>query len=150
MRKVLILFLITSLFVGCAKCIQHEKWAENSFYVPKLSEEQIFEGTKKWMTMNLRSAKAVIQYENQNEGVILGNGVIPNVRRNWDVGFTMRVDVKEKGFRISFHNLYWKGAKGEVSFCTQREYDEVQPILFGYGPKIHAYLTTGTEIQKSW
>jgi hypothetical protein len=150
MRKLFILFLTTSLFVGCAKCVQHEKWAENFFNVPGTTKGQIFEGVKKWIATNFRSTKAVLQYENQKEGVILGNDVILNVKRHWDVGFTMRVDVKAESFRISFHNLYWKGKGGEVPFCKQKEYDAVQPILSRYGPELYTYLNTGIEVEKSW
>ena len=100
--------------------------------------------------MTFRSAKKVIEYENLDEGIIIGNGLKPNVKAGWDVGFTMRVDVKDEKFRISFHNLYWKSIEGEQSFCKQKEYDYVRPILLAYGPEIQHYLTTGIEVEKSW
>ncbi|MBC3934720.1 DUF4468 domain-containing protein [Undibacterium sp. CY7W] len=79
-----------------------------------LSKEKIFTGTKIWIAENFRSAKAVLEYESKDDGILIGNGSMnfPTsgamelaIKGDWLVQFTMRVDIKEEKFRLSFINI---------------------------------------------
>ncbi len=83
------------------------------FDAPGYSQEQIFDGAKIWISENFRSAKAVIEYENKETGTIIGNGNIQFPCQGWKcmgtsgwkVSFTMRTDIKNQRFRLTFTNL---------------------------------------------
>jgi hypothetical protein len=83
------------------------------FDAPGYSKEQIFDGAKIWISENFRSAKAVLEYENKETGIIIGNGNIPFPCQGWKcmgtggwkLSFTMRTDIKDQKFRLTFTNL---------------------------------------------
>jgi hypothetical protein len=83
------------------------------FDAPGYSKNQIFDGAKIWISENFRSAKAVLEYENKETGTIIGNGNIPFPCQGWKcmgtggwkVSFSMRTDIKDQKFRLTFTNL---------------------------------------------
>lgn len=83
------------------------------FDAPGYSREQIYDGAKIWISENFRSAKAVLEYENKEAGTIIGNGNIQFPCQGWKcmgtggwkVSFTMRTDIKDQKFRLTFTNL---------------------------------------------
>jgi len=161
MRKVVVCLLMTLAF-GCAG-MQPVKEADRSFEkiveAPGHSKEQIFYGTKIWIAENFKSAKAVLEYENKEAGTIIGNGVISYpcsgidciAKADWKVPFTMRVDIKDQKYRLTFSNLHlsWPpsynstfgvqaGHDGPIS--TQGDLDLVKPELLKFGDEILASL----------
>jgi len=96
---------------------------------PGYSKEQIFDGAKIWISENFRSAKAVLEYENKETGTIIGNGIIPYPCQgwkcvgtgDWKVSFTMRVDIKDQKFRLTFSNLRlsWPSVPGRPATSNE-------------------------------
>lgn len=74
--------------------------------IPGFTKNQIFEQSKIWIAMNFKSAKAVIEYENKEQGTLIGNGILPNV---WSLCFTMKIDIKDEKLKVSFINLGYAG-----------------------------------------
>src|SRR5271169_7225778 len=112
----LILGMIPLFLAGCAglqPIADTDRTFERVVEAPSYSKEQIFDGTKIWISENFKSAKAVLEYENKNDGTIIGNGIINYPcsgiecmgTGDWKVPFTMRVDIKDKKFRLTFSNL---------------------------------------------
>ena len=111
---------------------------------PGYSKEQIFDGAKIWISENFRSAKAVLEYENKEAGTIIGNGDIPFPCQGlqcmgtggWRVGFTMRADIKDQKFRLTFTNLRIFGTDrglydGQIG--RERSFNNVKDALSGFG-----------------
>ena len=158
----LISVIIFVFLAGCAG-LQPVSDADRTFErvveAPGYSKEQIFDGTKIWIAENFKSAKAVLEYENKDSGTIIGNGIISYpcsgidciAKGDWKVPFTMRVDIKDYKFRLTFSNLHlsWppsynrtfgaqSGHDGPIS--TQGDLDAVRPVLLKFGDEILASL----------
>lgn len=113
---VLVAFL-TSITSGCQTAQpvpDSEKTVVKVFSSPALSKEKIYTGSKIWIAENFRSAKAVLEYESKEDGVLIGNGSMNfpaadsmdlAIKGDWVVRFTMRVDIKDEKFRLTFTNI---------------------------------------------
>jgi len=158
----LILIMIVVFLTGCAglqPIADADRTFERIVEAPGYSKEQIFNGTKIWIAENFKSAKAVLEYENKDAGTIIGNGIISYpcsgldciAKADWKVPFTMRVDIKDQKFRLTFSNLHlsWPpsynrtfgaqaGHDGPIS--TQSDLDAVKPELLKFGDQILASL----------
>ena len=156
------LFFALLLF-GCASAYlvpDAERVFERVVEAPGYSKEQIFNGTKIWIAENFKSAKAVLEYENKDDGIIIGNGSISYPcsgsscfgRGDHTIPFTMRVDIKDQRFRLTFSNLrltcppsYNKyfGAQSGINrpLVTRGEFDAVRPALLKFGDQLLASLS---------
>ena len=81
--------------------------------VPGASKDRIFNATRAWIGANFHSAKRGIDYENQDEGVLIASSMIPfpctgaqcATQGDWVVLFTMRVDIQDGSSRVAFTNV---------------------------------------------
>jgi hypothetical protein len=121
---------------------------------PGFTKDQIFEASKIWIAQNFRSAKAVLEYENKQDGKIIGNGSIKYPcsgvdclgKGDWNALFTMQVDTKDQKFKMTFTNLRvsWppsysfgsiqSGHEGQIR--TQGDLDAIKPALLKFGDQI--------------
>jgi hypothetical protein len=151
----LVLFCLT-LF-GCAgmhPVAETDRSFERIVEVTGYSKDQIYSFSKIWVAENFKSAKAVIEYDNKEEGVIIGNGVIPYPcsgglscmgTADWKVPFTMRIDIKDQKFRLTFSNirLVWPDAPGRPAYDgppNQRGMDPIRPALLKFVDEIIASM----------
>jgi hypothetical protein len=153
MKRILVLGVIL-LTMGCSKTIENPRF-ENYVDVPGMAKQDIYEGAKRWIAMNFVSAKAVIEYDDKEEGVLIGNGNYPKYSFLYggkcDICFTMRIDVKDEKFRFIVTNLavsYPNG--GKAPLVKAKHVARVEPYMVELGESLHAYLTTGIEKEKEW
>jgi hypothetical protein len=157
MKKVILLACV--LLVGCASAAVMRERAEYTFErvfeAPGYSKDRIFEGSRIWIAENFRSAKAVIEHENRESGTIIGNGVIPYPcsgfgcigQGDWKVFFTMRVDIKDQRFRLTFSNLRlsWPTVPGRPSydgpFGSESSLNDAKNALLLFGDQMLASFT---------
>lgn len=171
MKKLLSAFVVCGLLFGCVgmePIPAGDRTFEIIFEMPGYSKEQIFNGAKIWIAENFRSAKAVLEYENKEEGTIIGNGntaypcggIECIAKYNWKLHFTMRVDIKEQKFRLTFINLEkswppsWDRTFGaqpgyQGPIIMQGEMERIKPVLLRFGDDIFASLQKGT-VKKDW
>lgn len=104
---------------GCAAMqplTEVDKTIETITEAPNFTKDQIYIGSKVWIAENFKSAKSVIEYDNKEEGVIIGNGTTSypctgmeclqvGAATDWKLQFTMRLDAKDGKFRTTFTNL---------------------------------------------
>lgn len=145
---------------------ESERTFERIVEAPGYSKDQIFTNTKIWIAETFKSSKAVLEYENKEDGVIIGNGITSYpcsgmdciAKGNWKVPFTMRVDIKDQKFRVTFINLriskapsydaYTGVSPGFDSPVTIRGYmDAIKPKLLEFGDQLLASF--GKEKSKS-
>ena len=150
----------TLVLVGCASAMPVEdadRTIEVVQEVPGISKDQIFNATKVWVAGNFRSAKQIIEYENREEGTLIGNASIPfpcsgigcTGNDDWHMPFTMRVDMKDGRFRIGFTNVrlvwtptpYRSGYDGPVR--TQGNWESVKARLSGLAPELRKAIVEG-------
>ncbi len=159
MKRIAIL-CAAALFSGCAQSGYTAKNMaapeslvfDSVFTAPGMPQDSIYEGVKIWIAENFKSSKAVIEYDNKAEGRLIGNGAAPYIcappgvkasyscsikQAYWLVLFTMRVDVKEEKYRLSFTNLQLTGnGGGSMALTQQEDLDIARPVLMGYGDLI--------------
>lgn len=137
-----------------------ERQVVQVFDAPNHTRDEIYSATRMWVAENFESAKAVIEYESKEDGVIVGNGNIPYpcsglkcmVTTDWRVPFTMKVESKDGRFRLTFTNIHiaWPpsyssgistpAADGPVR--QRKDLDLIRPKLLEFGPEIVASLGT--------
>lgn len=157
-----LVFIFVLFFSGCAGTMpisDADRTFDRVVEIKGNSKDKIYESTKMWIAENFRSAKAVLEYEDKDSGVIIGNssmkypcsGLECLAKSDWTVSFTMRVDIKDDKFRLAFTNLEtsWPpsydslgahpGHRGKMS--TQGQLDDVKPVLLAMGDEIATYIS---------
>lgn len=144
--KTLGLFSAVSMFSGCMTGPQHElvsdseKVYEKVISVPGVSSDDIYSSTRTWLAENFVSSKAVIEYANKEEGVVIGNGIteIPCadsecwIYKSKKAKFSMRIDIKDERYKSKFFNLevYVRGSDymkaGYYEYVTKSELDRLK------------------------
>jgi hypothetical protein len=163
MKKPIALLVVLLFIGGCASAAVMRERAEHTFEkifdAPGYSKDQIFERSKIWIAENFKSAKAVVEYENKEAGTIIGNGVIPYPcsgfecigTGGWKAHFTMRVDIKDQRFRLTFSNLRlsWPPAPGRTSYDgpigSENSLGKVRDALLPFGDQMLASFGKATK-----
>ncbi|AJD46732.1 hypothetical protein S7S_01540 [Isoalcanivorax pacificus W11-5] len=92
---------------------EQERNFEQVVAVEGMDKDAIYVGLRSWIAENFRSAKSVIEYENQDDGILIGNGVIPYpckgisclAKSEWTHPFTMKIEVRDQRFRVTYSNI---------------------------------------------
>jgi len=148
---------------GCAgmqPVAETDRTFERVVESPGYSKNQIYNSTKIWVAENFKSAKSVIELDSKEDGIIIGNGVIQYpcsgmecmAKSNWKVPFTMRVDMKDQKFKISFSNIRLSWPASYSSGIASRAYDgpvnnqgdmnAIKPALLMLGDEILASMNS--------
>ena len=163
-----ILLVLVSGCAGMQQVTEADRTLDGVFEASGFSKDQIFTATKIWIAENFRSAKSVIEYENKEEGTLIGNGIIPYpcsglehiTKADWTVSFTMRVDIKDQKFKLTFSNvrLSWppsynstfgsqRGHDGPVRL--QGDMDAIEPKLLSFGNALLVSMSSNKKA-KDW
>lgn len=148
-----IICIIAALTTGCAgmQTAPTDQLTFSQVYeMPGHSSAQIYDGVRIWISENFRSGKAVVDLADKENGIIIGNGASHYPCNGTDcidleggtVGYTMRVDVKDEKFRLTFSNLETVLTTGNHPMWMQGQIDNVKPILLSHGEKIKASIAT--------
>ena len=158
-------FVALALFPGASLAAkdltEEDRKTEQVYEVPDQTRDQVFSAARMWIAENFKSAKAVIEYENRDEGTIIGNGVVQYpckgmacmLKADWTVPFTMRVDTKDGKFRLTFTNIhlawparYSSGIRTDAAdfpVRRQSDMDIIRPKLLAMGDEIKAQIESG-------
>lgn len=128
---------------------------------PGHDKAAIYTAGRQWIAENFKSAKAVIEYESQADGTIIGNGNINYPcasaweclgKPDWTVPFTMRLEAKDERFRLTFSNirLHWpakinagiRQPEFDGPVRSAKDMDKIKPKLMIFGDEIRTSLTT--------
>ena len=112
MKRIVMIMLIV-LLAGCggyARTVTPAQMeTQKVFEVPGLGKDEIFEQSKIWIAKTFKSSKAVIEYENKERGVIIGNGAVTCHANaglaEFYVLFTMEEEIKDGKIRIKTYNI---------------------------------------------
>ncbi len=150
MKKLILgIFVIISIF-GCAgmeTIPEAQRSHEQTYDVPGLNKDQLFDKTLAWMAETFVSSKAVIELKDKENGKIIGNGVtsIFNGLITFDVSYTLIIDIKNNKIRMTFKNLQ---AKDIGPITTKLVMDKCLIEFQKLGDKLIFYLSQ-TE-NKNW
>ena len=110
-KEAVLVLVVLAAILGCESVPPLSP--ENNIYqeVVEVTKPQgeLFLSSMKWMTDAFTSAKAVIEYQDKEEGIIIGKGsakvdVFGGGGRS-TVEFTIRLEVKENKARITFKDM---------------------------------------------
>ncbi len=168
MKKLFVAILMVMVMVGCIAMQPIETKIERVVEIQGYEKDYIYDSVRMWIAENFKSAKRVIEYEDKATDIIIGNGSTaypqrknPLLRsRPMDITFTMRIDVKNNKFRITFMNLglyspssysVWTGRiQGyEGPLTNQAQFDVVKPKLLAFGDEIKLYIERNSK-KKYW
>ena len=130
---------------------------------PGFTKDELFDGAKRWIAENFKSAEAVLDYEDRGTGTIIGNGnmvIDPPMKKGVSyysvyrgrVGFKMKVETKDGKMRISFTGvrLLYRTTLGEDIVPQRRgDMDSIREKLLEFGPLIVASLEKA-KISNDW
>jgi hypothetical protein len=144
---------------------------------PNVSKNRIFEKSKIWFVKTFRqsmagwwaqnSTRTVIQYENEEKGVLIANAAIlyplerfpGSYKEGWEVRFTLQEEMKDGKARITFSNLNMfvptvfcgNLYAGETSSYEKRlnaeEFERIKPVFHDFADQLGAYLAAP---EKEW
>lgn len=159
---VLLLAMMVSIPALSAKkelVSEEDRTIAQVFPADGFTKDQIFTGGRKWVAENFRSAKAVIEYESKEDGVVIGNGNVNYPcngawdclgKADWRIKFTMKLEARDGRFRLTFTNinLYWpakitsgiRTPENDSPIAYQNQMDEVKPVLLAFGTAIQKSL----------
>jgi uncharacterized protein YceK len=143
MNQIILMMVACALFSGCASTralSTSEKQIQKIVEVKGASKNQLFDKSKMWFASTFKSANAVIQYENKENGTIMGNGNITTSITTvlWRLKFSIATEVKDEKARITITGTsvsaadrdnewpvspwYWDSFKNELeSLSTEYE-----------------------------
>jgi len=113
MKKVIYLIISFFIFILLFGCITTPSPPGNPIVIQRVVEadytkDEFFRLSNEWLTKTFRSSKSVIQYQDKEEGIIIGKGFTP-IRMGLvpiDAWFTIKIENKENKSRITINDLY--------------------------------------------
>ncbi|MDZ7852370.1 MAG: DUF4468 domain-containing protein [Halomonas sp.] len=155
MIKLLTSLFLTSLLAGCAATApppqNFDREVSKVYETPGVSAEEIFNESRIWIAENFISAKAVIEYEDKENGILIGNGSVDYLcsgieclaTENWKYQFTMRLDIKEDRFKTEFMNIRILPASGSsVDITTSGRMDRARATLLTLSDLLYQHITS--------
>lgn len=147
--RYLMAVLCAGLLVMAAGCAVEPALPESALRVeqvvqlPGKNQQQVYLGVKMWLAQTFRSAKAVIELDDPQNGVVVGNGNIAYAcltgcmgKTDWRVAFTMRIEMKDQKARVTFTGLRilippQAGIHGPMDnpVYAQSDMDNIKPAL---------------------
>ena len=95
---------IALILTGCATTEYKAVEIESIVNVPNQDQKSLFKKTRQWFSQYFVSGESVIDYEDQESGTIIGNGIASNGADSFGIisyGFkyNIRIDTKDNKFR---------------------------------------------------
>lgn len=139
-----------------AQLTDEDRTVVQVYEAPGYTSDQVHTAARMWIAQKFESAQAVIEYENKEEGVIIGNGLVSypctggfacSIRAEaWRVAFTMKVESKDGRFRVTFTNVrlavpaYNYTAAREVPIADPKDMVNIRAKLLDLGNEIVASM----------
>ena len=136
MKKV-IYFLLTAIvfisWVGCAsydtynKALPPEELKVQRIIEVNKPKDELYKLSNEWLAKTFKSSKAVIQYQDKEEGVIVGKGFTSVMYLGpLDTWFTMTIEIKENRMRITFDDLYITSSSATMRIETEYQMQQIK------------------------
>lgn len=110
--------------------------------VEGVKQAELYNGVRLWIAENFKSAKQVIDLENREDGILIGNGVIPNIKFDGGMGivipnnasFKMKVEVRDGKIRLTFTQFQIEGRYNSTLF--KQEAVQIKAVISRFGDGI--------------
>lgn len=136
MKKLLLIVFVGFIFSGCIAGPEIPKEKRKYQKILKFPDNKsdLYEKSKIWLAREFKSSKAVIQYDNKENGTIVGKGMIFGAIYGLIpvyTQFTLEINVKKNKSRLTFNDFINKGERGlsTYSMKTQKHIDTFKPYM---------------------
>jgi hypothetical protein len=107
MRKIIGLFIISIMFLGCASSptLKPNNTEIINILETGKSKNEVFDLSMRWIAKSFTSSKEVIQYTDKDLGIINGKGTLQmrgGLSLEVTVFFSLVIDIKENKTRLSY------------------------------------------------
>lgn len=113
------------------------------FEVPGLGKDEIFEQSKIWIAKNFKSSKAVIEYENKEKGIIIGNGAVRGYANGglavFNVFFTLEEEIKDGKVRVTTNNIHLENGQRFYEAYRQQVMTDISALTDGLRDHLISY-----------
>jgi len=125
--------ILILLFLSLVSHAQESERLTFSKVIPKenVDSKSIFVAVKSWFGMNFVSAKSVIEVEDKDAGLIIGNSLVPYSKGGLsysayegDLKFTLKIQIKDNRFKVTVSNFLHEGTRNpnyELGVLTTSE-----------------------------
>ena len=117
------------------------------------TQENLYRMANEWMAKTFVASSAVIQYQDKDEGIIVGRSVTAEklgygVR--FDIWYNMTLEAKENKVRITIKDIYGelpmdRDMKIKPEEMVQKDYDELEAKFNALIDDFSAYMKQETE-----
>jgi len=149
MKKILVVLVGVAVLAGCAGMTGQRLSAEDAsvekvYEAPGLTQKQIYDGARLWIAQTFKDAKKVIELEDPEAGIIIGNGNMAypatDAEKLWvlkdeRVFFSIRIDTKDGKFRMRFSEIHLDDLPLYEGHMTA-----IRPKLLAVGDELAASL----------
>lgn len=125
--------VLVLLFLSIMSYAQESERLTFSKVIPveNADSKSIFVAVKSWFGMNFVSAKSVIEVEDKDAGLIIGNSLVPYSKGGLsysayegDLKFTLKIQIKDNRFKVTVSNYLHEGTRNpnyELGVLTTSE-----------------------------
>jgi len=102
-RSVILSLALMAIFSACTTMPRGTPFEYERVDTVNAAKDVIYQQSGLWIAETFRSASAVIDYRDEKEGVIIGNGIITT--RGYDYRFKLKIEAKDNKFKMTFRNI---------------------------------------------
>lgn len=110
MKKVCFILLLLIIFTGCVttpELAPEERRVQYIIDAPEKSKNDLYNLSGEWFAKTFRSAQNVVQYQNPEEGMIIGRGTMRGgVGNLGTIEFLLTIETKDGKARATFDDVY--------------------------------------------
>lgn len=88
------------------------------------SKDNLYIAAREWFVMNFKSADDVIQLDEKTDGLIIAKGYrrVTAPRLDTRLYFTLKIEVKDSRFRVTFDHLFIRDFPSQINFNNPIDY----------------------------
>lgn len=141
MKRIILALMVCTMLAGCAgfhAMTPEEMQIQKVVEVPNTPKSILFDKSRMWYATAFRSANSVIQYENKENGTIMGNGNVSDsvMMVLYTLRFSVATEVKDNKARITATGQSLYTTKGGEIAVNRRMWDnmkgQIEEVMDGY------------------
>ena len=138
MRKLMVAVAVFLALAGCmtVPTVYPKDWSR--VYAVEKNSGTIFDLSMRWLALTFKSSKAVIEYANEERGIIIGNGIIAGT------DLTIMLEVRNGGARLTFSNFIGANTVSTKygNFTYKTPWENLQEELEGFAADYGEYVSS--------
>lgn len=156
MKKTILLLL--PLLMIAISCATEMKAVNEDMRIQRVvtatgDQDELFRLSNEWMAKTFRESSEVIQYQDKEEGVIVGKGFTKSKvgLANFNFWFTMTIESKDQKARVTIEDVYGEDTIIDTTLTVtsaqlrDKEYAELRAKFDGFIDDYAQYVRSGVD-----